>query len=76
MCIRDRLYNVPSGLFGTNYKGSVANAIDWYRNEADKAQLVCANQQYYLLRDGVHTCWTQANCDAFIDAAAELWHCW
>lgn len=74
--IEGLLHNVPSGLFGTNYQSSVANAIDWYRNEADKTQLVCANQQYYLLRDGANTCWNQANCDAFIDAAAELWHSW
>lgn len=74
--IEGLLYNVPSGLLGTNYRNSVANAIDWYRSEADKTQLLCANRQYYLLRDGSQTCWSQANCDAFMNAAAELWHGW
>lgn len=50
------LYNVPSVLLGTNYRSSVANAIVWYRNEADKTQLICASRQYYLLRDGSLTC--------------------
>lgn len=74
--IEGLLYNVPSELFGTNYTSSVANAIDWYRNEADKTKLVCANEQYFLLRDGFHTCWSQTNCDAFINAAVELWQGW
>ncbi len=74
--IEGLLYNVPSNLLGTNYRSSVSNAIDWCRSEADKIQLVCANRQYYLLRNGSHTCWTQANCDEYINAAAELWHGW
>jgi hypothetical protein len=52
------------------------NAINWYRSDAVKKDLVCANEQYYLLRDGHHVCWSQANCDAFVDAAADLWNAW
>jgi hypothetical protein len=37
---------------------------------------VCANKQYYPLRDGNHTCWTQMNCDAFVEAAVKLWIEW
>lgn len=70
------LYNVPSEKFHTDYQTCVANAINWYRNDAVKKELVCANEQYYLLRDGHHVCWNQANCDAFIDAAADLWNAW
>ncbi|MBH9578160.1 nucleotidyltransferase domain-containing protein [Inhella proteolytica] len=70
------LYNVPSGKFHTDYQTCVANAINWYRNEAVKKELVCANEQYYLLRDGHHVCWNQANCDTFVDAAADLWNTW
>ncbi len=70
------LYNLPTDRFNTSYRQCLVNAINWYRNEADKKELVCANEQYYLLRNGQHVCWTQSNCDAFIDAAAELWETW
>jgi len=50
--------------------------LNWYRQEASKTDLVCANEQYYLLRDGSHTCWRQAACDAFIEAAVTLWNEW
>jgi hypothetical protein len=70
------LYNVPTNLFGRTYQESLANAINWIHNEADKDKLLCANEQYYLLRDNAHTCWSRANCDAFIAAAIELWNDW
>ncbi|MBD8898578.1 nucleotidyltransferase [Rhodanobacter sp. DHG33] len=70
------LYNVPNEKFASNYRTSVVNVLNWYRNEASKAHLLCANERYYLLRDGQHTCWTQANCDAFVEGAVELWNGW
>jgi hypothetical protein len=70
------LYNVPNAKFSSTYQDCVANVLNWYRQEASKADLLCANEQYYLLRNGHHTCWTQANCDAFIEAAVTLWNDW
>ncbi|MNN30141.1 hypothetical protein D3C81_1437800 [compost metagenome] len=70
------LYNVPTIKFAASYQDCVVNILNWYRQEADKTELVCANEQYYLLRDGSHTCWTQTNCDAFIEAAVRLWNDW
>jgi hypothetical protein len=70
------LYNVPSDRFRTSYSDCVANVLNWYREEANKTELVCANEQYYLLRDGYDTCWPQAHCDAFIEAAVRLWNNW
>jgi hypothetical protein len=74
--IEGLLYNVPTSKFATSYQDCVVNILNWYRQEADKTELVCANEQYYLLRDGYHTCWTQAKCDAFIEAAVKLWNDW
>ena len=74
--IEGLLYNVPSEKLMTSYQDCVVNALNWYRQEASKADLVCANEQYYLLRDGYHTCWRQETCDAFIEAAVELWNEW
>jgi hypothetical protein len=74
--IEGLLYNVPSEKFSSSYQNGILNILNWYQQEASKSDLVCANEQYYLLRDGHHTCWTQASCDAFIEAAITLWNDW
>lgn len=74
--IEGLLYNVPDNKLTARYQDSVVNILNWYQQEASKSDLVCANEQYYLLRDGHHTCWTQSNCDAFVDAAIKLWNAW
>lgn len=74
--IEGLLYNVPREKFGSSYQDCVVNTLNWYQQEASKSELVCANEQYYLLREGFHTCWTQANCDAFIGAAIKFWNDW
>lgn len=70
------LYNVPNGKFGANYADCFANAMNWIQNDADKDKLVCANEQYYLLRDGFHTCWPKADAEAFLNAAITCWNEW
>lgn len=74
--IEGLLYNVPTERLNSNYQTCIANTLNWYVQEAAKADLVCANEQYYLLRNGSHTCWTLADCDAFVAAAIELWNDW
>ncbi len=74
--IEGLLYNVPSARLTSSHEECVVNILNWYRQEASKGELLCANEQYYLLRDGVHTCWPPANCDVFIEAAVELWNNW
>lgn len=72
--IEGLLYNVPSNLFLTSYQDCFINAFNWIQKEADKDKLVCANEQYYLLRDGYPTCWPKAHGEAFIEAAIKLWN--
>jgi hypothetical protein len=74
--IEGLLYNVPNDNFKSSYQDCVVNTLNWYRENAQKTDLVCANEQYYLLRDGYHTCWNQGDCDAFIEAAIQLWNDW
>lgn len=74
--IEGLLFNVPNEEFKSSYQDSVVNILNWYLQKAKKTELVCANKQYYLLRDGFHTTWTPANCDAFIHAAVKLWNEW
>jgi len=69
------LYNVPNDNLTSRYQNCVVNTLNWYRQEDSKTDLVCANEQYYLLH-GHHACWTQSNCDAFVDAAVKLWNEW
>ncbi len=69
------LYNVPNDKFGSNYADTVFNALNWIQH-ADKTQFLCANEQYYLLRDWSHTCWEPAKCERFLTAAVGLWNDW
>jgi hypothetical protein len=74
--IEGLLYNVPSEKFHTDYETCFVNSINWLRQNSEKSKLVCANEQYYLLWDDTPTSWPPANCDAFLDAAVELWNNW
>jgi hypothetical protein len=69
------LYNVPNGKFGGTYEDAVVNSLNWILGE-DRSQFVCANEQYYLLRDGTQVTWTSADCDKFLTAVVELWKNW
>ena len=74
--IEGLLYNVPSDKFSSNYQETFVDALTWIQTEATKTDLVCANEQYYLLRDGVHTCWKPEDCETFLEAATTLWNDW
>lgn len=69
------LYNVPSDKYGSSYDNCFCNAINWIQ-QADKSKLLCANEQYYLLRSGSETCWEPAKAEKFLAAAIELWNGW
>ncbi|MBA6418119.1 nucleotidyltransferase [Pseudomonas sp. 5Ae-yellow] len=70
------LYNVPNDKFSSSYADAFVNAINWIQNEADKTKLVCANEQYYLLRSRAPNCWESADAEAFINASIDLWNTW
>ena len=74
--IEGLLYNLPVDKFGGSYVKSFVNAFNWIQREGDKTKLVCANEQYYLLRDNSPTCWSPADCEVFLERAAELWKDW
>jgi hypothetical protein len=70
------LYNVPIERFTGSYQECFVNILNWYLEEVQRTELVCANEQYYLLRDGSHTCWAPADCDVFIKATVKFWNEW
>lgn len=69
------LYNVPNVKFGISYSDSFINCVTWIQ-EADKSKFVCANEQYYLLRDNSSVTWRKEECAKFLAAAVELWNQW
>lgn len=69
------LYNAPNELFCKSYTGTFVNTINWIR-DADRSNFVCANEQYYLLREGSPVTWRTDKCDAFLNASVELWDQW
>lgn len=74
--IEGLLYNVPNNKFGSSYADCFVNAMNWIQTEANKSELVCANEQYYLLWEGTPTSWERADGEAFIEAAIKLWNEW
>lgn len=68
------LYNVPNGEFGGSYEATMVAAINWVL-KADRSKFLCANEEYYLVRDTAVT-WPVANCDRFLDAVTQLWKNW
>ena len=73
--IEGLLFNVPNEKFGGSYEESLVNCFNWIL-EADRSKFVCANKQYYLLRDDPHVTWSSTNCDKFLNAVVELWKQW
>ncbi|MEJ1337136.1 MAG: nucleotidyltransferase [Candidatus Sedimenticola sp. (ex Thyasira tokunagai)] len=73
--IEGLLYNVPDDKFINNKKDSFVNAVNWIQ-DADKSKFVCANEQYYLLRDDSLVTWRTEKCEAFLAAAVDLWSQW
>lgn len=73
--IEGLLYNVPKEKFGNSYGDSFVNCINWIL-EADRSKFVCANEQYYLLREGPPVTWRDSKCTEFLTAACDLWKQW
>ena len=54
----------------------VLKLLQWLHATTDRTNFVCANEQYYLLRDSSYVCWPIANGVKFINAAIQLWNNW
>jgi hypothetical protein len=73
--IEGLLYNVPTGRFGGSYVLDVKDTLEWLL-AAEKTTFLCANEQYYLLRDNSLVCWPPAKCERFLNQTAALWRNW
>lgn len=73
--IEGLLYNVPNDKFGGSYTDTFANCFNWII-ETDRSNFVCANQQYYLLRENSPVTWRDGKCTEFLNATRDLWTQW
>jgi len=74
--IEGLLYNAPNTCFSGTYADMVLNILRWLHRTTDRTKFVCANEQYYLLRDNEHVCWPIADGEKFIGAVIRLWDNW
>ena len=71
--VEGMLYNVPDGLFGSSYGLTLVSAMNWLRG-CDRSQLVCANEQYFLLHPSSPVTWRREQFEAFLEALIGFWN--
>jgi hypothetical protein len=74
--IEGLLYNVPNDQFSGDFQGITLSILQWLNKTKDRSEFVCANEQYYVLRDNAPTCWPRADGANFINAASKFWDDW
>ncbi len=73
--IEGLLYNVPNLTFGASYSASVLNCLR-YLTQANRAAMVCANEQYPLLDGNADVTWNSTDCNSYLDGLVDLWNQW
>jgi hypothetical protein len=69
------LWNVPKDKFGESYGDTWVNTFNWVL-QTDHAQLACANDLHWLIRDNSQICWSTSNFIAYLNAAHKYWTEW
>jgi hypothetical protein len=67
------LYNVPNQKFGQTYGRTLISAIDWIAN-SNYQELVCANEQYFLLHSTSPVTWRAENMRTYLNAFLKYWN--
>lgn len=70
--IEGLLWNVPSHLFGHSYERTFLQCYS-YLHHADKTQLVCANQNAWLIRKDEATSWDLDHFNTFFNTLGSYW---
>lgn len=73
--IEGMLWNVPNIKFGTSFEDSFVNSFNWV-NDSDKKQLACANDLYWLIREGAGNCWEPTDFETYVTAVKKYWNEW
>jgi hypothetical protein len=64
----------PKQYVPASFRDTFCNGINWLLN-AEKANLVCANSQYYQIGTS-NVQWNEPGFDAFLSAVCKLWEDW
>jgi hypothetical protein len=70
------IYNVPNNKFGisSRYTDTFAECVNWILS-ANRNPFVCANEQYYLLRNTEVT-WSPEKGEFFLKELKKYWDSW
>jgi hypothetical protein len=71
--IEGLLYNAPEILFDGNTLQKTVERLINFAEISDATQLVCANYQHWLVRDGLSTSWPTANYKRFVSGLRDFW---
>jgi hypothetical protein len=68
-------YNVPKEKYvKSSFSETFCNGINWLQ-KTEREKLYCTNKQYKLL-DESEMQWNASDCNAFLQAACNLWKEW
>ncbi|SIO51069.1 hypothetical protein SAMN05444722_2892 [Rhodovulum sp. ES.010] len=71
--VEGMLYNIPNDHFNWTHQQTVENALTWLEG-CNVPDLVCANERYYLVRDGSNVCWNSNDFRATLTAMRRYWN--
>ena len=71
--IEGMLYNVPNGDFSWSHQQTVENSLSWLEH-CSVPDLLCANERYYLVRDGSQVCWNNTDFQATLTSMRRYWN--
>lgn len=71
--IEGMLYNVPNDHFVSTHKQTIENALSWLER-SNVPDLLCANERYYLVRDGSSVCWNANDFRNTLTSMRQYWN--
>ncbi|GFE48296.1 nucleotidyltransferase [Roseobacter cerasinus] len=67
------LYNVPNEHFVATHQQTIENALYWLER-CNVPDLLCANERYYLVRDGSDVCWNGSDFRNTLTSMRRYWN--
>lgn len=71
--IEGMLYNVPNDHFVVTHQQTIENALSWLER-CNVPDLLCANERYYLVRDGSDVCWKVKDFRETLTSMRQYWN--
>ncbi len=71
--IEGMLYNVPNEHFVLTHQQTIENVLSWLES-CHVPDLLCANERYYLVRDGSNVCWNGSDFRTTLTSMVRYWN--